>query len=244
MKLRLGAILTSIVMVTGCANSSAVLDGLEQVAGQVLSESSGSGLSINEISQGLKEALSVGSQQVVSQLGRNDGFNTDPVAHIPLPKALDRARNVASKVGLGGGFDSLETRLNRAAELATPKAKELFLGAIQQMTLDDAKGILTGPDDSATQYFRGAMGDRLSAAMKPIVNDSLAQVGAVRMFNDLLTSYRQIPLAPPVEADLTQHVVDLGMDGIFHYIAVEEKAIRDNPVKRTSEILRRVFGSL
>ena len=111
------------------------------------------------------------------------------------------------------------------------------------MTLEDAKGILTGPDDSATQFFRGAMGSRLSAAMKPIVDDSLAQVGAVNMFNNLLTSYRRIPLAPPVEADLTQHVVDLGMDGIFHYIAVEEKAIRDNPVKRTSEILRRVFSS-
>ena len=242
MKLQMSAILMAATL-TGCANSSAVLDGLEQVAGQVLSESSGGGLSINEISQGLKEALSVGSQEVVSQLGQSDGFNADPIAHIPLPKALDRARTVAAKVGLNGGFDSLETRLNRAAELATPKAKALFLNAIQQMTLEDAKGILSGPDDSATRYFRSAMGDRLSAAMKPIVDDSLAQVGAVRMFNDLLASYRRIPLAPPVEADLTQHVVDLGMDGIFHYIAVEEKAIRENPLKRTSEILRRVFGS-
>ncbi len=242
MKRRLCAIITSIVLLTGCANTS-VLEGLEQVAGQVLSESSGSGLSVTEISQGLKEALTIGSQQVVGQLGRTDGFNNDPIAHIPLPNALKSARDVASKVGLAGGFDSLETRLNRAAELATPKAQALFLEAIQQMTLEDAKGILTGPDDSATQFFRGAMGSRLSAAMKPIVDDSLAQVGAVNMFNNLLTSYRRIPLAPPVEADLTQHVVDLGMDGIFHYIAVEEKAIRDNPVKRTSEILRRVFSS-
>lgn len=243
MKLRMCAVFTA-VLLTGCANSSAVLNELEKAAGQVLGESTGGSLTINEISQGLKEALSVGSQQVVSQLGRNDGFNADPIAHIPLPKALDRARTVASKVGLSGGFDSLETRLNRAAELATPKAKALFLSSIRQMTLDDAKGILTGPDDSATQYFRGAMGTRLAAAMTPIVDDSLAQVGAVSLFNDVLKNYRQIPFAPPVEANLTQHVVELGMNGIFHYIAEEEKAIRENPIKRTSEILRRVFGSL
>ncbi|MEM7258438.1 MAG: DUF4197 domain-containing protein, partial [Pseudomonadota bacterium] len=161
---------------------------------------------------------------------------------IPLPTALDRARDVASKFGLSSGFDSLQTRLNRAAEIATPKAKSLFIGAIRQMTLEDAKGILSGPDDAATQYFRQAMGPQLATAMKPIVDDSLNQVGAVRSFNDLLARYRQIPLAPPVEADLTDHVVSRGMDGIFHYLAVEEKAIRNDPLRRTSEILRRVFG--
>ncbi len=229
------------MLLSGCANTSAVLDELEQVAGQVLSE--GGELSINEISQGLKEALSVGSAQVVQQLGRTDGFNNDPVAHIPLPTALDRARKVALKVGLADGFNSLETQLNRAAELATPKAKSLFIGAIRQMTLTDAKGILQGSDDAATRYFQNAMGPQLAAAMRPIVDDSLGQVGAVRAFNELLTQYRQIPFAPEVDADLTGHVVDLGMQGIFHYIAEEEKAIRDNPVKRTTELLRRVFGS-
>ncbi len=229
------------MLLSGCANTSAVLDELEQVAGQVLSE--GGELSINEISQGLKEALSVGSAQVVQQLGRTDGFNNDPVAHIPLPTALDRARKVALKFGLADGFNSLETQLNRAAELATPKAKSLFIGAIRQMTLTDAKGILQGSDDAATRYFQNAMGPQLAAAMRPIVDDSLGQVGAVRAFNELLTQYRQIPFAPEVDADLTGHVVDLGMQGIFYYIAEEEKAIRDNPVKRTTELLRRVFGS-
>jgi hypothetical protein len=230
-----------LMLLGGCANTSAVLDELEQVAGQVLTEGSGE-LSINEISRGLKEALTIGSQEVVQQLGRTDGFNADPIAHIPLPTALDRARNVAAKVGLQKSFDSLEVRLNRAAELATPKAKSLFVGAIQQMSLSDARGILNGPDDAATQYFQNAMGPGLRDAMRPIVDDSLGQVGAVRAFNELLAQYRQIPFAPAVDADLTAHVVDLGMQGIFHYIAQEEKAIRDNPVKRTTELLRRVFG--
>lgn len=231
-----------LLILGGCANTSGVLDELEQVAGQIGLDGGGE-LSVAEISQGLKEALTIGSGQVVQQLGASDGFNADPVIRIPLPNALDRARDVAAKVGLADGFDSLETRLNRAAEIATPKAKSLFIGAIRQMTLEDAKGILSGPDDAATQYFRQAMGPQLASAMKPIVDDSLNQVGAVRSFNDLLAQYRRIPLAPPVEADLTDHVVTRGMDGIFHYIAAEEKAIRNDPLRRTTQILQRVFGS-
>ena len=239
--MRLSLILGGLMLLTGCANTSAVLDELEQVAGQVLAEGGGE-LSISEISRGLKEALTIGSQQVVQQLGRTDGFNADPIAHIPLPTALDRARNVAAKVGLQESFDSLEVRLNRAAELAAPKAQALFIGAIREMTLSDARGILNGPDDAATQYFQSAMGPRLAEAMRPIVDDSLGQVGAVRAFNELLAQYRQIPFAPAVDADLTGHVVDLGMQGIFHYIAQEEIAIREDPLKRTTALLRRVFG--
>ena len=151
---------------------------------------------------------------------------------------------MASRVGLAGSFDTLEGRLNSAAEQAAPQARSLLLNAISQMTLDDARGILQGPDDAATQFFERTMGDRLSNAMRPIIDNSLAQVGAVRSFNQLLASYRKIPFAPPVEADLTDHVLQLGMQGIWHYIAVEEKAIRDNPVKRTTDLLRRVFGSV
>lgn len=229
-------------LVAGCANSDKVLKQLEQAAGQVMQNGSGE-LSVNEISLGLKEALAIGSSQVVQQLGQTDGFNADPVARIPLPTALLRARDVAAKVGLDSGFNELETRLNRAAEIATPKAKSLFADAIKQMTVEDAKGILNGPDDAATQYFRSAMGPQLASAMSPIVDASLMQVGAVRTFNDLLARYRQIPFAPEVNADLTGHVVARGMDGIFHYIASEEQAIRSDPVRRTTELLKRVFGA-
>ena len=239
---RFSGILVISLLLTACSGSSSVLKGIEEVAGQVLAESGG-GLSTADIAAGLKQALAIGSQNVVGQLGRADGFNTDPIAHIPLPNGLVKVRNVMRKVGLSGQLDSLETRLNRAAEQATPKAKELFLSAINRMTIDDAVGILRGPDDAATQFFRGAMGVDLASAMRPIIDDSLSQVGAVRSFNSLLSSYRQIPLVPPVEADLTEHVLDAGVDGIFHYIAEEEKAIRDNPVKRTTELLRRVFGA-
>ena len=239
---RLALLLAFAIGLTGCSSSNSVLKGIEEVAGQVLSESGG-GLSTDDIARGLKQALSVGSQNVVGQLGQVNGFNNDPVAHIPLPRGLEKVRDVARKVGLSGQLDGLETRLNQAAELATPKAKALFLSAISRMTIDDAVGILRGPDNAATEYFRGVMGGDLAAAMRPIIDDSLSQVGAVRSFNSLLASYRKIPLAPPIEADLTNHVLEQGIDGIFYYIATEEKAIRDDPLKRTTDLLQRVFGA-
>jgi len=180
---------------------------------------------------------------VVGQLGQQNGFSNDPAIRIPLPKTLLKARNYASKVGLEKSFDDLELRLNRAAELATPKAKSLFVGAIKDMSVQDASGILKGPDDAATSYFRGKTGPSIETAMRPLVDSALAEVGAVQSFNQLLAQYNAIPLAPKVEADLSGHVVEKGTNGIFLYLAQEEKAIRTNPLERTSDLLRRVFAA-
>ncbi|OED35535.1 hypothetical protein AB833_30445 [Chromatiales bacterium (ex Bugula neritina AB1)] len=239
---RISFFLSSVILLAACASSGDLLKEIDRVGG--FAKGGDGGIEVSEIASGLKEALKVGSRQVVRQLGREDGFNGDPTIRIPLPSALDRTRKIAAKVGLSDSFDSLELRLNRAAELATPRAQQLFLVAIQQMTLDDAKNILQGPDDAATSYFRQSMGSTLISEMEPIVESSLSEVGAVRVFNDFMDRYNRIPLAPEVDADLTDHVVGLAMDGIFHYLAVEEKAIRENPVKRTTELLQRVFGSL
>jgi len=232
------------VLLVSCAGSGAKLDDLTSAAKTAMGESGSGPLSVDEITRGLKEALITGSGAVVNQLGQADGFNADPTIRIPLPESLKKARKVASKVGLAGSFDDLETKLNRAAEEATPKARELFFGAIRSMSVADAKGILQGPDDAATTYFRDKTGVSLQEQMRPIVDQALAQVGAVNSFNQLLESYNAIPFAPKVDADLTGHVVEEGSDGIFYYLAQEEKDIRENPVKRTSEILQRVFGSL
>jgi len=237
------ALLISAFSLSGCANNSELLGGLGDIAGQVAGQSGGA-LSIADISAGLKQALTVGSGEVVSQLGQQNGFNADPLIRIPLPNALVSVRDVAAKVGLDSSFNTLENRLNEAAEKAVPKTRQLFVNSIRQMTLQDAQGILQGPDDAATSFFRRTMGGQLSDAMRPIIDDSLSQVGAVRGFQQLLASYRQIPFAPPVEADLTAHVLEKGLDGVWHYMAEEEAAIRQNPVKRTTDLLRRVFGSV
>jgi len=177
--------LTFSMFVGGCANNAQLLESIEGITGATIGQQGA--LSALDISNGLKQALTISSQQVVSQLGQTGGYNTDPLIRIPLPQALVSARDVASRVGLGGSFDSLETRLNEAAEQAAPKARSLFVGAIRQMTLSDARSILQGPDDAATQFFKRTTGQQLSDAMRPIIDNSLAQVGAVRGFNQLLT---------------------------------------------------------
>ena len=200
-------------------------------------------LSNDEIAAGLKEALRVGTDRVVGQLGAVNGFNTDPSVHIPLPDSLKTVQSTLSKVGMSGMMDDLELRLNRAAEAATPKAKKLFLDSIQDMTLDDVRRIYEGPDDAATRYFQAKMSEPLAGEMMPIVNDSLSEVGAIKSYDDAMGRYEAIPFVPDVKADLTGYVVDKGMEGIFYYLAKEEAAIRQDPLERTTDLLQKVFGA-
>jgi len=200
-------------------------------------------LTTGEIGAGLKDALLVGSENVVSQLGSLDGFNLDPAIHIPLPEQFSTVKSVLAKVGMTSLLDDLELKLNRAAEMATPKAKALFGQAISEMTFEDVMNIYNGPDDAATRYFQDKMTPPLAKEMQPVVEQSLAEVGAVQAYDNVMGEYRTIPFVPDVKADLTTYVVEKGMDGIFYYMAKEEAAIRQNPTKRTTELLQRVFGA-
>lgn len=200
-------------------------------------------MTTEEIGSGLKEALKVGTERVVGQLGQTDGFNADPAVHIPLPGSLQTARKMLQQVGMDSLLSDLELRLNRAAEAATPKAKALFWQAISDMSLEDVKGIYNGPEDAATRYFQQKMSPDLATEMRPVVEQSLADVGAVQTYDKVMQQYRALPFAPDVKTDLSGYVVDKGMAGIFHYLAVEEAAIRKDPAKRTTELLRKVFGA-
>jgi hypothetical protein len=178
---------------------------------------------------------------VVAQLSKKNGFNGDATIHIPLPDKLKKVKSALSAVGMGGMMNDLELRLNRAAELATPKAKGVFGDAIRGMNMADARSILGGRDDAATQYFKRKMSQPLLQAMKPIVDHALAQAGAVQAYDRVMGKYQSLPFMPHVKADLSQHVLRLALNGVFHYMAEQEAAIRHNPVKRTTEILRKVF---
>ena len=199
-------------------------------------------ISIDDMDKAFKEALRIGSDSVVEKLGALDGFNADSVIHIPLPEQLDTVKTVLSKVGMSGIVDDLELKLNRAAEAATPKAKELFIQSINEMSFDDVKGIYDGPEDSATNYFKEKMSPALSKEMLPIVQDSLSEVGAIQTYNSVMGKYNTLPFVPDVTADLTDYVVQKGMDGIFYYIAIEEAAIRKDPLKQTTDLLKKVFS--
>jgi len=197
----------------------------------------------NEIGGGLKEALRVGAESVLNQLGATGGFSADPIVHIGLPNGLDRVKSALDRVGMGQMLEDLELRLNRAAEMAMPKAQSLFVQAIDEMTLEDVANIYRGPDDAATRYFQGKMSDQLALEMRPVVDESLGETGAAASYSAVMDRYNSLRFVRPVEADLGAHVVQMGMDGVFHYLAQEEAAIRNDPVKRTTELLQRVFGN-
>lgn len=200
-------------------------------------------LSDEDLINGFKEALQIGSEQVVAQLGSTDGFNTDEIIHIPLPQNLQKARSILKRVGMESVADDLELKLNRAAEAAAPEAKELFINAIKSMSFEDVRNIYKGPNDSATQYFREKTSVDLSERMRPIIDSSLADVGALATYDKFVESYSSIPLVPDLKGNLNDYVVDKGLDGIFYYLAQEEAAIRENPVKRTTDLLKKVFNN-
>lgn len=200
-------------------------------------------LTTTEIADGLREALRVGTGNVVNHLGRENGYYNDARAHIPLPDSLARARDTLAKIGMSNSLDELELRMNRAAEAAAPKARAMFIDAIRNLTLDDVRRIYNGPDDAATRYFQGQMSQPLTQEFTPIVNDSLSQVGAIKTYDNIKGRYEQIPFVPDIKADLSAHVVDHAITAIFDYLAIEEAAIRNNPAKRTTELLQKVFGS-
>jgi hypothetical protein len=199
-------------------------------------------LTENEIGAGLKEALQVAVGRVVEQLGSSGGFSADPAVHIPLPGSFGRVQSALERIGLDSQLENLELRLNQAAEAAVPRARELFIGAIQTMTLEDVLGVYQGPDDAATRYFQEKMSAPLAQAMRPVVEQSLEDVGAAQALESVMDRYNDLPFTREVDSDITGYVVDEGLKGVFHYLAQEETAIRRDPVKRTSELLQRVFS--
>ncbi len=199
-------------------------------------------LTNTEIISGLKEALATGAGTVVSQLGAENGFNGDSSIHIPLPGYLSQVQSVMDKFGLGAYGKDLELKLNRAAEVATPKAKTLFVNAISQMSIEDANSILNGADDAATQYFKEKTSGDLTEAFTPVVVETLEEVGAVKSYDQMMEKYKSLPLVPDVKGNLADYAVEQSLAGIFYYLAKEEKAIRENPAKRTTALLKKLFN--
>jgi Protein of unknown function (DUF4197) len=229
--------------------AAAQTSALDQLRGLIkpkgaVSGLTGASLSQNEIGLGLKDALKVASQRVVGRVGKADGYNGDPAIRIPLPDILQRIESPLRTIGAGGVLDNLRLKMNRAAEQAAPKALDIFVDAASRMTFDDARTILTGPQDSATQYFRRTTSGSLTTSFRPIVNTALSSVGAVMALNLVQTRARGLPLVGQTieNFSLTDFTVARALDGLFHYLAVEEAAIRSNPVARTTDLLKKVFG--
>ena len=191
---------------------------------------------------GLREALRLASQTVTARLGRVDGFWGDARVRIPLPNSLASVQRSLRPIGLSGPLDDLELRVNRGAERAMPAARRLLENAVRSITLQDALGILRGPNDAATQYLRSRTENELIASLRPSMESSLEGAGAFTSLNNALQRNGLAGSAQNLRSQLIDFAVSRALDAAFSLIADEERAIRSDPVRRTTSLLRRVFG--
>jgi hypothetical protein len=243
---------TLIAVITGLALCLALtvsagagwLDKLKdagQSAGLISGDSGG--LTNDEMIAGLKEALKVGVDNAVSLLGRSGGYLNNADVRIPMPENLQKTASLARTLGQDELVDEFEISMNQAAERAAPEAVEVFTNAIRQMTFEDAKAILNGPDDAATRYFERTASDDLTARFLPIVEQATSEVGVTRKYKKMTGSLGPATMLMDTSAlDLDAYVTEKGLDGLFFVLAREEQKIRQDPAARTTDLLRKVFG--
>lgn len=200
------------------------------------------GISETEIASGLKQALNKGIETEVGKLTQEGGFFTNQLVRIALPPELQRVDQTLRDLGLGSLADQGLQILNRAAEDAVKEATPIFVNAVREMTITDARNILLGSQDAATSYLRNKTTEELYGKFNPVIISSLDKVGANDVWKNIINRYNAIPLTANVNPDLSDYVTQQALDGVFTMIAVEEQQIRTNVEARTSNILRRVFA--
>ncbi|HSD59995.1 MAG TPA: DUF4197 domain-containing protein [Burkholderiales bacterium] len=193
---------------------------------------------------GLKAALDQGAQFAVSALGKENGFFGDPRVKIPLPDSLRKVEKPMRMMGMGKQFDQLDLSMNRAAEAAVPEAKALLTDAVKNMTVEDAKQILSGGDTAGTEYFKKHTEAALAKKFLPIVKQATDKVGLAQQYNSLAGQAKSFGLVKDDQATIEQYVTKKTLDGLYLMIGEEEKAIRKDPVGQSSALLKKVFGSL
>lgn len=205
------------------------------------------GLTQADAALGIRAALDKGVGNAISNVGILDGFLGNSLVRIPLPQVLQDVQSYLRPLGADGLLVELQQQLNRGAEKAAPIAKDIFLAAIRDLSITDAINIVRGPDNAATEYLSERTSTKLSQLFSPIMENALNQTGALQIVDQVSSSLNNVPFGPNLGVDarndLISHGVNYGLKGVFYYIGEEEKAIRENPAKRTSEILRRVFGN-
>lgn len=201
-------------------------------------------LSNKDASGGLKEALTQGASKAVADLGRTDGFMNNPKVQIPLPAGVEKVESLLRMVGAGKYADELKASMNHAAEAAVVEAKPLLVNAIKNMSVQDAKAILTGGDDAATQYFRRTTSEPLTVKFKPVVQKAMAKVKVAEKYDQLAGKASKAGLVDAKDAHLDDYVTQKALDGLYLMIAEEEKNIRKDPVSAAGKLAQKVFGSL
>ena len=193
---------------------------------------------------GLKEALNQGAAKAVSQLGADDGFLGNAKVRIPLPDSLQKIERGLKFMGMGDEADQLVTSMNRAAEMAVKEASPVLVDAVKKMSIQDAKGILTGGDTAATDYFRETTSETLTKMFLPIVEQATAKVQLAEQYNELAGQGERLGLVKPEDANLDSYVTRKALDGLFLVIGEQERTMRKDPVGAATGLARKVFGAL
>jgi hypothetical protein len=201
-------------------------------------------LSASDASAGLKKALGQGINVAVAKLGVPGGFSNDPKVKIPLPPKLAKAEGALRMLGMGGQADELQTAMNRAAEAAVPESKVLLQQALKQMSVDDAKQILTGGNDAATQYFKRVANAPLQVKFAPIIDSAIRKVKLAETYDAVAEKGVALGVLKPEDASLQSYVTQKTLDGLYSKMAEEESAIRADPLGQGSALLKKVFGAL
>lgn len=203
-----------------------------------------SGFTNKEAAGGLKDALAQGADAAVAQLGKADGFLKNPKVKIPLPDNLKKVEKAMRLVGMGNQADELVTTMNRAAEAAVPEARTLLIDAVKKMTVTDAKNILTGGDNAATQYFRTNTQKQLTEKFLPIVKEATGKVGLAQQYNDFAATGQKFGLVKDEDAKIEGYVTKKALDGLYLIIGEQERALRKDPVSATTSLAKKIFGAL
>lgn len=227
-------------MCLGCTSAqiNSALSEVNKVAG-----SQQQALTTAEVADGLKEALIKGISNGSDLASQLDGYFKNPEIKIPFPPEVKKVEDKLRQVGLGNEVDKFVLTLNRGAEDAAKEAKPIFITAIKSMTIQDAWGILRGQPDAATQYLKRTTTAQLKEKFKPVIQNSLNKVNATKYYGDIVTQYNKIPFTDDVNPNLDDYATDRAIEGLFTMIAKEEKNIRQDPVARTTELLKKVFGA-
>jgi len=201
-------------------------------------------ISNQDVVQGLKDALIQSSGKAVSQLSLANGFLDNPKVKIPLPDSIKRVESTLRRIGMGSAADELVTSMNRAAEMAVREATPLLVSSVKSMSVGDAKGILAGGDDAATQYFKRTTSAQLAQRFLPIVKRSTAKVELAQQYNQLAGYAAQFGLVRKEDANIDEYVTRKALDGLYLVIAEQERAIRRDPVGAATSVAKKVFGAL
>lgn len=232
------ALLSGVLIFSACTSAQ-----INQTLGGIGDAMGEGSLTTEQVVAGLKEALIKGISTGSAQAARVDGYFKNPKIKIPFPPDVQRVEDKLRQIGLGNEVDKFVMTLNRGAEDAAKEAKPIFVTAIKSMTIQDAWGILKGEDDAATQYLIRTTSGQLKAKFKPVIKSSLEKVNATKYYGDIVNTYNKIPFTEKVNPDLDDYAADKAIEGLFYLVAQEEKKIRENPVARTTELLKKVFAA-